>query len=239
MFSVTNFLSPCPSPLPATPAADRAAQERACACRQRRGKGFQAKMIGNKIGHRLDPYLYNLLKNILRKHPNPNLFTLLGFFATLVASYLILKGFWFLAGLAIILSGLFDLFDGVVARKFGKVTAFGGFLDSVLDRYSDLLLLLALLVDCLRKGDSGLVILTSFASMGTALIPYTRAKAEALQVPCTVGLMERAERIILLSIGTLFQWMEPMLWVLAILTHFTVLQRIYYVWKKLTPQKSE
>jgi CDP-diacylglycerol--glycerol-3-phosphate 3-phosphatidyltransferase len=190
-------------------------------------------MIGNKIGHRLDPYFYYLLKNIPGKHTNPNLFTLLGFFATLVASCLILKGFWFLAGLAIILSGLFDLFDGVAARKLGKVTAFGGFLDSVLDRYSDLLLLLAFLIDGLRKGDSGLVLLISFASMGTVLIPYVRAKAEALQVPCAVGLMERAERIILLSIGTLFQWMEPILWILAILTHFTVLQRIYYVWKKL------
>ncbi len=190
-------------------------------------------MIGNKIGHRLDPYFYCLLKNILGKHTNPNLFTLLGFFATLIASFLILKGFWFLAGLAIILSGLFDLFDGVAARKLGKVTAFGGFLDSVLDRYSDLLLLLAFLIDGLRKGDSGLVLLISFASMGTVLIPYVRAKAEALQVPCAVGLMERAERIILLSIGTLFQWMKPILWILAILTHFTVLQRIYYVWKKL------
>ena len=194
-------------------------------------------MIGNKIGHRLDPYFYYLLKNISGKHTNPNLFTLLGFFATLVASYLILKGFWFLAGLSIILSGLFDLFDGVAARKLGKVTAFGGFLDSVIDRYSDLLLLLAFLIDGLRKEDSGLVLLISFASMGTVLIPYVRAKAEALQVPCAVGLMERAERIILLSIGTLFQWMEPILWMLAILTHFTVLQRIYYVWKKLhSPQ---
>jgi CDP-diacylglycerol--glycerol-3-phosphate 3-phosphatidyltransferase len=190
-------------------------------------------MIGNKIGHRLDPYFYYLLKSISGKHTNPNLFTLLGFFATLVASYLILKGFWFLAGLSIILSGLFDLFDGVAARKLGKVTAFGGFLDSVIDRYSDLLLLLAFLIDGLRKEDSGLVLLISFASMGTVLIPYVRAKAEALQVPCAVGLMERAERIILLSIGTLFQWMEPILWMLAILTHFTVLQRIYYVWKKL------
>jgi CDP-diacylglycerol--glycerol-3-phosphate 3-phosphatidyltransferase len=71
--------------------------------------------------------------------------------------------------------------------------------------------------------------------MGTVLIPYVRAKAEALQIPCTVGLMERAERIILLSIGALFQWMEPILWILAIFTHFTVLQRIYYVWKKLRP----
>jgi CDP-diacylglycerol--glycerol-3-phosphate 3-phosphatidyltransferase len=190
-------------------------------------------MIGNRIGHRLDPYLYYLIQNILGKHTHPNFFTLLGFFATLVACFLIIRGLWFLAGLAIILSGLFDLFDGVAARKLGKVTAFGGFLDSVLDRYSDLLLLLALLIDGLRKGDFGLVLLTSFVSMGTVLIPYVRAKAEALRVPCTVGLMERAERIILLSIGTLFQWMEPILWILAILTHFTVFQRIYYVWKKL------
>jgi phosphatidylglycerophosphate synthase len=197
-------------------------------------------MIGHKVGHRLDPYFYYFLKHISGEHTNPNFFTLLGFFATLVASFLILKGFWILAGLAIILSGLFDLFDGVAARKLGKVTAFGGFFDSVLDRYSDLLLLLALLIDGLRKGDSGLVVLTSFASMGTVLIPYVRAKAEALQVPCAVGLMERAERIILLSIGTLFQWMEPILWILAILTHFTVLQRIYYVWKKLrSPSENE
>lgn len=197
-------------------------------------------MIGNKIGHRLDPYLYSILKNISGKRTNPNFFTFLGFFATLAASFLILKGFWLLAGLAIILSGLFDLFDGVAARKLGKVTAFGGFLDSVLDRYSDLLLLLALLIDGLRKENSGLVLLTSFASMGTVLIPYVRAKAEALQVPCPVGLMERAERIILLSIGTLFQCMEPVLWILAILTHFTVLQRIYYVWKKLrSPSENE
>ena len=190
-------------------------------------------MIGNKIGHRLDPYLYYVFKKILGEHGNPNFFTLLGFFATLVASLLILKGLWLLAGLTIILSGLFDLFDGVVARKFGKVTALGGFLDSVLDRYSDLILLLALLIYYLRKGEPDLVILTSFVSMGTVLIPYVRAKAEALQVPCTIGLMERAERIILLSIGILFQWMEPVLWILAILTHFTVLQRIYYVWEQL------
>ena len=190
-------------------------------------------MIGNKIGHRLDPYLYSILKIFLREHGNPNVFTFMGFFATLVASLLILKGFWIFAGLAIILSGLLDLFDGVVARKLGKATAFGSFLDSVLDRYSDLLLLLAILIYYLRKEDPGLVILTAMVSMGTILIPYVRAKAESLQIPCTIGLMERAERIILLSIGTVFHSMGPILWILAILTHFTVLQRIYYVWKRL------
>ncbi len=190
-------------------------------------------MIGNKIGHRLDPYINFVLKTTLGNHGNPNLFTLTGFIATLLASFLIIKESWFLAGLAIVLSGLFDLFDGVVARNLGKVTPFGGFLDSVVDRYSDLFLLMALLIHYLRKGNPDLVILTSFVSIGTALIPYARARAEAAQIKCNAGLMERAERIILLSVGALLQWMDPVLWALAILTHFTVLERIYYVWKKL------
>ena len=189
-------------------------------------------MIGNKIGHRLDPCINSVLKKTLGNHGNPNLFTLMGFLATLLASFLIINDSWFWAGLAIILSGLFDLFDGVVARTLGKVTPFGGFLDSVVDRYSDLFLLMSLLIHYLRKGDSNMVILTSFASIGTAIIPYARARAEAAQISCNTGLMERAERIILLSIGVLFQWMKPVLWILAILTHFTVFQRIYDVYKK-------
>jgi len=190
-------------------------------------------MIGNKVGRRLDPWLYTALSKVFGKRGNPNSFTIMGFFATLIASVFILKELWVAGGLMIILSGLLDLFDGVLARKLERVTPLGGFLDSVLDRYSDLLLLLALLIYYLRKGVPGLVVLTSVVSIGTILIPYVRAKAESLQIPCSVGLMERAERIILLSAGTLFQWMEPILWILAILTHFTVFHRIYYVWKKL------
>jgi CDP-diacylglycerol--glycerol-3-phosphate 3-phosphatidyltransferase len=192
-------------------------------------------MISNRVGHRLDPYLNSILKKFFRQELNPNLFTFLGLLATLTASFFIIKKSWLLAGLGIILSGLFDLFDGAIARNLGKVTAFGAFLDSVLDRYSDLLLLLAFLIYYLKRGDSTLVILTSLVSIGTILIPYIRARAEALQIPCNMGLMERAERIILLSAGTLFNWMEPILWILAVLTHFTVLQRIFYVWKKLRP----
>lgn len=193
----------------------------------------RSQMIGNKVGHRLDPWLYKALSKVFGKRGNPNSFTVMGFLATLIASAFIVKELWVTAGLMIILSGLLDLFDGVLARKLERVTLFGGFLDSVLDRYSDLLLLLALLIYYLRKGAPDLVVLTSVVSLGTILIPYVRAKAESLQVPCSVGLMERAERIILLSAGALFQWMEPTLWILAILTHFTVVHRIYYVWKKL------
>jgi CDP-diacylglycerol--glycerol-3-phosphate 3-phosphatidyltransferase len=164
----------------------------------------------------------------------------MGFFSTLLASFLILKEFLIGAGLLIILSGVFDLLDGVVARKLGKVTIFGGFLDSVMDRYSDLIFLLSLLIYYLKKGDSVPVILTSVVSIGTALIPYVRARAEAANVTCNIGLMERAERIILLSAGALLGVLEPILWILAVLTHFTVLQRIYHVWKKLhSPSENE
>ena len=190
-------------------------------------------MIGQKIGHRLDSFLYQLIRFVFGHRGNPFLFTWMGFLLTLVASFFLIQDRWWVAGLAILLSGLFDLFDGVVARKLGKVTAFGAFLDSVLDRYSDLFLLLAFLIHYLKKGEANLAILTFVVSIGITLIPYTRARAEALQVQCNIGLMERAERIILFSVGTLFHWMEPVLWIMAILTHFTVLQRIYHVWRSL------
>jgi len=197
-------------------------------------------MISNRIGHRLDPYFYRLFKKILGERAHPNLITFMGFLSTLLASFLVLKELLIGAGLLIILSGVFDLLDGVVARKLGKVTVFGGFFDSVTDRYSDLLFLLSLLIYYLKKGDSVPVILTSVVSIGTALIPYVRARAEAANVACNIGLMERAERIILLSAGTLFGVLEPVLWILAVLTHFTVLQRIYHVWKKLrSPLENE
>jgi len=190
-------------------------------------------MLSDKLGHRLDSYLYPPFRKIFGEQGNPNLLTFLGFLSTLVAAGVIIQGTWILAGLMIVLSGLFDLLDGVIARNLRKVTRFGSFFDSVMDRYSDLLLMMALAIFYLNKGNASLVILSFVVAIGVALIPYVRAKAESLQLSCHVGLMERAERIILLSIGTLFNWMEPILWTLAILTHLTVLHRIYDVWKKL------
>jgi len=194
--------------------------------------GYSSPMIGNKIGHRLDPALNAIYRRIAGNRGNPNLLTLLGFLTTIGASALIVADLWVTAAFAIILSGFLDLLDGAVARNLDKVTPFGGFFDSVLDRYSDSFILLALIVFYLKRGNEQLVILTSFASIGTTLISYARARAEAAQIECTVGLMERAERIILLSAGFLFNIMEPILWILAIFTHVTVFQRIYYVWKK-------
>jgi len=194
--------------------------------------GRSSLMIGNKIGHRLDPALNAFYRRIAGNRGNPNLLTLLGFLATVGASALIVADLWVTAGFAIILSGFLDLLDGAVARNLDKVTPFGGFFDSVLDRYSDCFILLGLIIFYIERGNGSLAILTSFVSIGTTLISYARARAEAARMECTVGLMERAERIILLSAGFLFNIMEPILWILAIFTHVTVLQRIYYVWKK-------
>jgi len=196
------------------------------------GSDCSPPMIGNKIGHRLDPPLNAVYRRIAGNRGDPNLLTLLGFLTTIGASVLIVADLWVAAGFAIILSGFFDLLDGAVARNLDKVTPFGGFFDSVLDRYSDSFILLALIMFYLKRGNGELVILTSFASIGTTLISYARARAEAARIECTVGLMERAERIILLSAGFLFNIMEPILWILAIFTHVTVVQRVYYVWKK-------
>lgn len=188
-------------------------------------------MLSDRLGHRLDTFLYPPFKKIFGRRGNPHLLTLLGFVSMAIASWLLWRGHWLLAGMLIILSGLFDLMDGVVARNLGKVTLFGGFLDSVMDRYSDLLLLLGLTLHYVGIGREDLVILTFVVAIGVALIPYARAKAESLQISCHVGWMERAERIILLAAGALFNWMEPILWILALLTHLTVLHRILHVWR--------
>ena len=124
------------------------------------------------------------------------------------------------------------MLDGATARTLRKTSHFGGFIDSVIDRYSDMSLLIALIIFYALQGKIFMVSLCSIASLGTVLIPYTRAKAEALIPECKVGLMERAERILLLAAGTFFNSMEIIMWLMALFTHLTVFHRIYYTWKE-------
>jgi CDP-diacylglycerol--glycerol-3-phosphate 3-phosphatidyltransferase len=190
-------------------------------------------MISSKIGHKLDPYIYAVVKYVVGKRVNPNLLTFSGFILNAGAAFLLAMGYPKGGGLAILGAGLCDLMDGAMARNQGRATPFGAFFDSVMDRYSDLIVLVGILLFYTRRGSTSLVILTSVVLIGTALVPYVRAKAEGVIEKCTVGLMERAERIVLLAVGALFDVMVPILCVLAVLTHFTVIQRIHYTWKKL------
>lgn len=190
-------------------------------------------MISSKIGHKLDPYIYTIVKHLLGKRVNPNLLTFSGFILNAGAAFLLAMGYLKGGGFAILGAGLCDLMDGAMARNQGRATPFGAFFDSVMDRYSDLIVLLGILLFYTRRGPASIVILTSVVLIGTALVPYVRARAEGVIEKCAVGLLERAERIVLLAVGSLFDVMVPTLWILAILTHFTVVQRIHYTWKQL------
>jgi CDP-diacylglycerol--glycerol-3-phosphate 3-phosphatidyltransferase len=109
------------------------------------------------------------------------------------------------------------------------VTSFGGYLDSVVDRYSDLLVMMSISIYFLRLDhpDSLFSMLSFFAAIGAAIIPYAKARAEAASLGCNNGLLERPERIILLTIGLGFDLLRPVVVILAVLSHVTVLQRIF------------
>jgi CDP-diacylglycerol--glycerol-3-phosphate 3-phosphatidyltransferase len=139
------------------------------------------------------------------------------------------------AGLVIIGAGIFDMVDGRVARLTDQVTVFGAFFDSVIDRYSDVVLFFGLVVFYARGNRLLYVFLAAFVMATSLMVSYTRARAEALIGSCKVGFMERPERIVLIILGALFErWgaMAPVLWVLAVISTMTVIHRIAYTYGK-------
>jgi CDP-diacylglycerol---glycerol-3-phosphate 3-phosphatidyltransferase len=193
------------------------------------------KMINAKLTQRFDPWLVKPLVLLSKNGINPNVLTLMGLLFSFLAALGIICDKIILAGVITLIAGGFDILDGAAARIFKKVTPFGKFLDSVVDRYSDTFIYLGLMVYfSLHRGTSNLI-LTGIVLLGCILIPYTRAKAETLIGKCNIGLMERPERVILLSFGLIFNMIIPVLWTLAILCHFTVFQRIFYTRKRLEP----
>lgn len=190
-------------------------------------------MISEKLGHRLDNVASFIAKSLFGNNVHPHLLTLMGFLINLGAAVCLGTGHWVSAGCLILIAGFFDVLDGAVARVSNKTTKFGGFLDSVIDRYSDIVLLIGLIWYYAIRANLAYVFIVCIVLMGCILIPYSRAKAEVFISHCKIGLMERAERTILLVLGSIFNVMNIVLWVLAILTHFTVFQRIHYAWKEM------
>jgi CDP-diacylglycerol--glycerol-3-phosphate 3-phosphatidyltransferase len=138
-----------------------------------------------------------------------------------------------LGGAIALVAAVFDMLDGRVARARGRGTKFGAFLDSTMDRYSDMLLYMGLLILYARLDRTGLMVLVWVAAFGSFMTSYARARAESLIPRCPVGLMERPERIVLLIAGALFNKMVPVLWVIAILSNLTAIQRIVYTYVEL------
>ncbi|MBI4495612.1 MAG: CDP-alcohol phosphatidyltransferase family protein [Deltaproteobacteria bacterium] len=186
-------------------------------------------MLKAKIGDRLDPFLYRTSRLLRRMGLRPNALTFIGLGLNGLAAWALAVGEWSSAAGLIILAGFFDILDGATARNCREASPFGSFLDSVTDRYSDLGLLLGLLLSYSRTGGLLYPVLLGFGLMGTALVPYTRARAESVISACPVGILERPERILLLFLGAAIPALMPLvIWTLAVLTNVTVIQRILY-----------
>jgi CDP-diacylglycerol--glycerol-3-phosphate 3-phosphatidyltransferase len=186
-------------------------------------------MLKAKLGDRLDPFLYRTSQLIRKMGLKPNTLTFIGLGLNGLASWALAEGEWLQGASLIVLAGFFDILDGALARNCNEASSFGSFLDSVIDRYSDLSLLIGLLIFYSRQGMILYQVLIGLSVMGTALVPYTRARAENIIPHCNVGIMERPERILLIFIGAAIPSMMPIVvWVLTIFTNLTVIQRVLY-----------
>jgi len=170
---------------------------------------------------------------------SPNVLTFLGLVINVIAGVLFGYGnadnqarLFRFAGLVVFAAGFFDLVDGRVARASNKVTRFGAFFDSVLDRYSDAALFFGLLVYYARANRFFYVVLAALVMISCIMVSYTRARAESLIGTCKVGFMERPERLVLIILGAMFNRMAAVLCMIAVLSIITVIHRMYYTWQQ-------
>ncbi len=165
---------------------------------------------------------------------NPLVLTITGFLLNCFVAYLFAFGYFRWAGFALIFASIFDAIDGAVARKNNAITDFGAFFDSTIDRYSEFAVFLGILIHYMKTANPFFIFITLFALFGSTMVSYTRARAEALGIQCTVGLFDRTMRVTTVVIGALlgkFIFGYFML-LLAFFTHVTSIQRIIHVRKK-------
>jgi len=162
----------------------------------------------------------------------PNALTLINLALNIVAAYVIATGHFLPGGILVLVSGLFDLFDGALARFIKQTTKFGAILDSTVDRISEAAILLGLLIWYLGRGGRLEIVLIFAVLIGSFLVSYIRARAEGLGWQCQVGLFTRAERVIVLAIGLLINQIFIALCVLVVFVFITVAQRLVYLWKQ-------
>ena len=189
-------------------------------------------MITRSIGAASRWLLVKIVDVIAATGVNPNVLTAFGMLVNFWAAVLFATGMFRSAAAVIFLAGFLDMLDGQVARREKRVTAFGAFFDSTLDRYSDMALYMGLLVYYAVNARASYVILAAVATAGSVMVSYTRARAESLIPTCKVGFMERPERLVLLILGGTFDRMAPALWVISLVSTITVIHRIVYTWQE-------
>ena len=203
-------------------------------------------MFGASIGRAAQRIIDAIVRWLALGHINPNILTVIGVALNVGCGLLFGLGWFFSAGIALIVANLFDMLDGQVARLSGRVTRFGGFLDSSLDRLSDMVVFVGLMVYYARpESHSTLnVFLAGAGLMGSVMVSYASARAESLIPKCDVGFLRRPERVVLFIIGALSTHpgstnyfanrMPAVLWVLAVGSYWTFAHRMYHTWRELT-----
>jgi CDP-diacylglycerol--glycerol-3-phosphate 3-phosphatidyltransferase len=203
-------------------------------------------MFGASIGRAAQRIIDAIVRWLAIGHINPNILTVIGVSLNVGCGLLFGLGWFFAAGVALIVANLFDMLDGQVARLSGRVTRFGGFLDSSLDRLSDMVVFVGLMVYYARDtaAHSTLnVFLAGAGLMGSVMVSYASARAESLIPKCDVGFLRRPERVVLFIIGALSTHpgstnyfanrMPAVLWVLAVGSYWTFAHRMYHTWREL------
>jgi CDP-diacylglycerol--glycerol-3-phosphate 3-phosphatidyltransferase len=203
-------------------------------------------MIGESIGRGAMSIINAMVRGFASAGIHPNILTTIGVCINVGCALLFGFGEFFWAGIVMIVANVFDMLDGNVARQTGNVTRFGGFLDSSLDRLSDMVAFLGIMVFYAGNTPQHSLINVFLAGVGmifSVLVSYTAARSESLGVKANVGFLQRPERIVLLIIGALSTWdwnsdfflfnrMPQVLWVLAIGSLWTFVHRMYYIWKE-------
>src|SRR5262245_8369910 len=203
-------------------------------------------MFGASIGRAAQRIIDAIVRWLANGHINPNVLTVIGVALNVGCGLLFGFGQFFWAGIALIVANLFDMLDGQVARLSGRVTRFGGFLDSSLDRLSDMVVFVGLMVFYARATEAHStlnVFLAGAGLMGSVMVSYASARAESLIPKCDVGFLRRPERVVLFIIGALSTHpgsnnffanrMPAVLWVLAVGSYWTFAHRMYHTWREL------
>lgn len=187
----------------------------------------------SRIHDSIDRGLSPLTRVLARLGVRPNQITVAGTLICLASPVLVLAERPVLAGVVWLVGCTLDLVDGALARNQAQVTAGGAFLDSTLDRITEGALFAAIAYHFAQAGDALAAALTALALLGALLVSYTRARAESLGANCKVGIITRAERVVLLGLGLCFGLMEPVVYLLVALTGISVAQRVHHSLREL------
>jgi CDP-diacylglycerol--glycerol-3-phosphate 3-phosphatidyltransferase len=189
-------------------------------------------VISEPIGRAVRQYMLGVGRFFAGLGITPNMATLIGFGLNVVVAVVLASGYPRVAGVLLLVASAFDMVDGAIARSTGTISPFGGFLDSTVDRYSEIVVYIGLLV-WLNTTDSDHLgsLLVLISATGALMISYARARAESIGLKASVGLAARPERVVLLGLCLVLNLPLVALWLLAVATHVTAVWRMIHVWR--------